>query len=68
MPSPQAPSGKMNMNSKSSNVSTTHGRDVAEQPRYETPRIISYTEEEILQDIGPAQGYNGDIPGVTNSL
>ncbi len=62
-------SGKMNMSSKSNNsISTTHGRDVTERSRYEKPRIMSYSEEEILQDIGPAQGYNGDIPGVTNSL
>ncbi len=51
-------SGKMNMSSKSNNsVSTTHGRHVTERPRYEKPRIMSYSEEEILQDIGPAQGY-----------
>ena len=26
-----------------------------ELPKYEPPRIITYTEEEILEQIGPAQ-------------
>ncbi|MFQ5670332.1 MAG: hypothetical protein ACE5HD_07415 [Acidobacteriota bacterium] len=36
--------------------------------RYVPPTIQTFTEEEILQEVGPAQGYNGSIPGVTNSF
>jgi hypothetical protein len=31
---------------------------------YETPVVQSFREEEILSIIGPAQAYNGDLPGV----
>ena len=30
-------------------------------PKYEAPKVITYTEEEILEELGPAQaGYIGD--------
>jgi hypothetical protein len=32
--------------------------------KYETPVIQCFHEEEILAIIGPAQAYNGDLPGV----
>ena len=70
MRSSQAESRKIYMTSKTTDnsVSNPHVPDVTKQPRYETPRIISYTEEEILQDIGPAQGYRGQIAGVDYTL
>ncbi len=36
---------------------------------YERPRIKwSFTEEQILEVLGPAQGYTGAIPGAGGSL
>jgi len=32
--------------------------------KYETPVIQCFHEDEILAIIGPAQAYNGDLPGV----
>jgi len=32
---------------------------------YEAPKVTTYTDEEILEELGPAQagGYNGKIDG-----
>jgi len=32
--------------------------------KYVTPAIQCFHEDEILAIIGPAQAYNGDLPGV----
>ena len=29
---------------------------------YEEPQVITYTEEEILEELGPAQALYGDTP------
>lgn len=38
-------------------IGTTNSGDAKEKilPKYEPPRIITYTEEDILEQIGPAQ-------------
>ena len=37
--------------------------------RYEPPRIKwSFTEEQILEVLGPAQGYTGSMPGGGSSM
>jgi hypothetical protein len=34
-------------------------------PEYEAPEVITYTDEEILEELGPAQaGYLGDNDNV----
>ena len=39
-------------------------QDPSPRRPYETPVIQSFREDEILAIIGPAQAYNGDLPGV----
>ncbi len=41
-----------------------HGGSEAKKElrRYQQPEILSYTGEELLEEIGPAQGYNGLPP------
>jgi hypothetical protein len=41
-----------------------HGPDVSATPRreYETPEVQTFTPEELLQVLGPAQGYGGGGP------
>ena len=37
-----------------------------ELPEYETPQVVTYTAEEILEELGPAQANvygNGDFVG-----
>jgi hypothetical protein len=35
-----------------------------QRPAYEAPQVITYTEEEILEELGPAQAMvYGPIPG-----
>ena len=38
--------------------------NVKELPAYEVPEVISYTDEELLEEIGPAQAqtYGGPPP------
>ena len=31
-------------------------------PEYEVPQVITYTDEEILEELGEAQAVYGDIP------
>jgi hypothetical protein len=31
-------------------------------PAYEPPQIVTYTEEDILEELGPAQTQYGDTP------
>ena len=31
-------------------------------PKYEVPEVITYTNEEILEELGPAQAVYGDEP------
>jgi hypothetical protein len=34
-------------------------------PEYEAPEVITYTDEEILEELGPAQaGYLGDSDNI----
>ncbi len=35
--------------------------DVVEMPAYEVPTIISYTDKEILEELGPAQANEYDL-------
>ena len=35
---------------------------------YEPPTIRSFTNEEILATLGPAQGYTGQVPGGGGTL
>jgi hypothetical protein len=30
-------------------------------PKYETPKVITYTDEEILEELGPAQAVYGGV-------
>jgi hypothetical protein len=33
-------------------------------PEYEAPQVITYTDEEILEELGPAQAiYGNKLPG-----
>lgn len=41
----------------------TDGRRADARAPYEPPTIVSITEEEILEIIGPAQAYNGPLSG-----
>lgn len=31
-------------------------------PEYEAPEVVTYTDEEILEELGPAQAIYGDVP------
>lgn len=31
-------------------------------PEYKAPQVMTYTEEEILEELGPAQAIYGDLP------
>ena len=33
-------------------------------PEYEAPEVITYTDEEILEELGPAQAVYGAVPSV----
>ena len=33
-----------------------------ELPKYEAPEVITYTDEEILEELGPAQAVYGTVP------
>jgi hypothetical protein len=33
------------------------------KPEYQVPEVITYTDEQILEELGPAQALYGDIPG-----
>ena len=35
----------------------------AKRAKYESPRIQTFSSEQILSEIGPAQGYSGSVPG-----
>jgi len=37
-------------------------------PRYERPRIITYTQEDILEQIGPAQACSPNVTTGTGSF
>ncbi len=42
------------------------GKHSKQNPEYETPTIISYSEEELLNEIGPIQacsGFGGSVIG-----
>ena len=48
-------------------------RDDAQQPAgtrkpYERPTIHTYDEEELLEIIGPAQAYSGQLPGAGTGM
>jgi hypothetical protein len=30
-------------------------------PEYEAPEVVTYTDEEILEELGPAQAVYGDV-------
>jgi len=32
-------------------------------PEYEAPEVVTYTDEEILEELGPAQAIYGKQPG-----
>jgi hypothetical protein len=32
-------------------------------PEYEAPQVTTYTDEEILEELGPAQAIYGKLPG-----
>lgn len=32
-------------------------------PEYEAPEVVTYTDEEILEELGPAQAIYGEQPG-----
>ena len=32
-------------------------------PEYEVPQVTTYTDEEILEELGPAQAIYGKLPG-----
>lgn len=36
--------------------------ETEELPPYEVPRVTSYTDEEILEELGPAQTIYGGLP------
>jgi len=37
---------------------------VEQLPDYEPPQIVTYSEEDILEELGPAQTlYGGHVPG-----
>jgi hypothetical protein len=36
---------------------------VQSRPEYEPPQIVSYTQEEILEQLGPAQTLYGGVQG-----
>ena len=36
--------------------------DDKKMPEYEAPQVVTYTDEEILEELGPAQAVYGDPP------
>jgi hypothetical protein len=34
-------------------------------PEYEAPEVVTYTDEDILEELGPAQAIYGNGPGPT---
>ena len=39
--------------------------DEKKLPKYEPPKVVTYTEEEILEELGPAQANYGGLTGGT---
>ena len=35
-------------------------------PAYEKPRIVTYTEEDVLEELGPAQTMTSGVSGQTH--
>jgi len=36
--------------------------DAGERPDYEPPSIVTMTERELLEELGPAVAYTGNLP------
>ena len=51
------------MEPKRVNDPTPQASAAGKRGKYETPRIQTFSSEQLLTEIGPAQGYSGSIPG-----
>ncbi len=54
------------MNNIKEQLKRSHAEEEVTLPRYETPKVITYSEDELLAKLGPAQAcspFGGSVVG-----